>query len=139
MGREMLILVLILILRTKCNGKSSCTRRERGLRVGWEMFILVLTLILRIKCNSKPSCTRRERSSLRVDSALQRARQGRQNRPGDESTPLLVNRLAQLLKASPSTAHSMMPGWVFLVLTGAFQFGHGLGGFATNLIHSNFL
>ena len=36
----------------------------------------------------------------------------------------------------PSTARSMMVGRVFLVLTGACQFGHGLGGFATNLIHS---
>ena len=27
---------------------------------------------------------------------------------------------------------------VFLVLTGACQFGHGVGGFATNFIHSEF-
>jgi len=41
-------------------------------------------------------------------------------------------------KPLPSTARSMMAGWVFvfLVLTGACQFGHGLGGFATNFIHS---
>jgi len=30
----------------------------------------------------------------------------------------------------------MMVGRVFLVLTGACQFGHGLGGFTTNFIHS---
>ena len=41
----------------------------------------------------------------------------------------------------PSTARSMMVGRVFLVLTGAchlsqFQFGHGVGGFTTNFIHS---
>ena len=36
----------------------------------------------------------------------------------------------------PSTARSMMVGRVFLVLTGACQFGHGLGGFTTNFIHS---
>jgi len=30
----------------------------------------------------------------------------------------------------------MMVGRVFLVLTGACQFIHGAGGFATNLIHS---
>jgi hypothetical protein len=29
----------------------------------------------------------------------------------------------------------MMVGRVFLVLTGACQFGHGVGGFATNFIH----
>ena len=29
-----------------------------------------------------------------------------------------------------------MAGQLFLVLTGACQFGHGAGGFATNLIHS---
>ena len=29
----------------------------------------------------------------------------------------------------PSTARSMMAGWVFLVLTGACQFGHGVDGF----------
>ena len=32
----------------------------------------------------------------------------------------------------PSTARSMMVGRVFLVLTGACQFGHGVGGFTTN-------
>ena len=36
----------------------------------------------------------------------------------------------------PSTASSMMVGRVFLVLTGACQFGHGVGGFTTNFIHS---
>ena len=36
----------------------------------------------------------------------------------------------------PSTAPSMMVGRVFLVLTGACQFGHGVGGFTTNSIHS---
>ena len=36
----------------------------------------------------------------------------------------------------PSTARSMMVGRVFLVLTGACQFGHGVGGFTTNFIHS---
>ena len=30
----------------------------------------------------------------------------------------------------------MMVGRVFLVLTGACQFGHGVGGFTTNFIHS---
>ena len=30
----------------------------------------------------------------------------------------------------------MMAGRVFLVLTGACQFGHGVGGFTTNFIHS---
>ena len=30
----------------------------------------------------------------------------------------------------------MMVGRVFLVLTGACQFGHGAGGFTTNFIHS---
>ena len=30
----------------------------------------------------------------------------------------------------------MMAGRAFLVLTGACQFGHGVGGFATNFIHS---
>ena len=30
----------------------------------------------------------------------------------------------------------MIAGRVFLVLTGAFKFGHGLGGFTTNSIHS---
>ena len=34
------------------------------------------------------------------------------------------------------TTRSMMVGWVFLVLTGACQFGHGVGGFTTNFIHS---
>ena len=29
----------------------------------------------------------------------------------------------------------MMVGRTFLVLAGAFQFGHGVGGFATNFIH----
>ena len=38
--------------------------------------------------------------------------------------------------ALPSTARSMMVGRVFLVLTGACQFGHGVGGFTTNFIHS---
>ena len=34
----------------------------------------------------------------------------------------------------------MMAGWVFLVvLTGACQFGHGVGGFTTNSIHSGWL
>ena len=37
----------------------------------------------------------------------------------------------------PSTARSMMVGRVFLVLTGACQFGHGVGGFTTNFIHSH--
>ena len=37
----------------------------------------------------------------------------------------------------PSTARSMMVGRIFLVLTGACQFGHGVGGFTTNFIHSN--
>ena len=37
---------------------------------------------------------------------------------------------------SPSTARSMMDGRYFLVLTGACQFGHGVGGFAANFIHS---
>ena len=37
----------------------------------------------------------------------------------------------------PSTARSMMVGRVFLVLTGACQFGHGVGGFTTNFIHSS--
>ena len=32
----------------------------------------------------------------------------------------------------------MMVGRVFLVLTGACQFGHGVGGFATKSIHSLF-
>ena len=36
----------------------------------------------------------------------------------------------------PSTARSMMVGRVFLVLTGACQFGHGVGGFTTSFIHS---
>ena len=36
----------------------------------------------------------------------------------------------------PSTARSMMVGWVFLVLAGACQCGRGVGGFATNFIHS---
>ena len=31
----------------------------------------------------------------------------------------------------------MMVGRAFLVLTGACQFGHGVGGFTTNFIHSN--
>ena len=30
----------------------------------------------------------------------------------------------------------MMVGRVFLVLTGACQFGHGVGGFTSNFIHS---
>ena len=30
----------------------------------------------------------------------------------------------------------MMAGRVFLVLTGAYQFGHGVGGFTTNFIYS---
>ena len=34
----------------------------------------------------------------------------------------------------PSTARFMMVGWVFLVLIGACQFGHGVGGFTTNFI-----
>ena len=38
--------------------------------------------------------------------------------------------------ALPSTARSMMVGRVFLVLTGACQFGDGVGGFTTNFIHS---
>ena len=38
--------------------------------------------------------------------------------------------------ALPSTARSMMFGRVFLVLTGACQFGHGVGGVAINSIHS---
>ena len=38
--------------------------------------------------------------------------------------------------ALPSTARSMMAGRAFLVLTGACQFDHGVGGFATNFIHS---
>ena len=49
------------------------------------------------------------------------------------------NALAKAQKADkplPSTARSMMAGWVFLVLTGACQFGHGVGGFTTNSIHS---
>ena len=37
---------------------------------------------------------------------------------------------------TPSTARSMMAGWFFLVIAGSCQFGHGLGGFTTNLIHS---
>ena len=41
--------------------------------------------------------------------------------------------------ARPSTARSMMAGQFFsLVLTGAFQFGHGVGGSTTNFIHSGF-
>ena len=36
----------------------------------------------------------------------------------------------------PSTARSMMVGRVFLVLTGACQFGQGVGGFTANFIHS---
>ena len=36
----------------------------------------------------------------------------------------------------PSTARSTMAGQFFLVLTGACQFGHGVGGFTTNFIHS---
>ena len=40
-------------------------------------------------------------------------------------------------KRAPFAARSMvMVGQFFLVLTGACQFGHGLGGFTTNLIHS---
>ena len=31
----------------------------------------------------------------------------------------------------------MMDGWVFLVLTGACQLGHGVGGFTAILIHSH--
>ena len=31
----------------------------------------------------------------------------------------------------------MMVGRIFLVLTGACQFGHGVGGFTTNSIHSD--
>ena len=40
--------------------------------------------------------------------------------------------------ALPSTARSMMVGRAFLVLvlTGACQFGHGVGGLTTNFIHS---
>ena len=38
--------------------------------------------------------------------------------------------------AKPSTVHSMMVGQFLLVLTGACQFGHGLGGFTTNFIRS---
>ena len=34
------------------------------------------------------------------------------------------------------TARSMIIGRVFLVLAGACQFGHGVGGFATNFVHS---
>ena len=41
-------------------------------------------------------------------------------------------------KWSPYTARSMMAGWVFLILTGACQFGHDVGGFTTNFIHSCF-
>ena len=36
----------------------------------------------------------------------------------------------------PSTARSIMVGWVFLVLTDACQFGHGVDGFTTSFIHS---
>ena len=39
----------------------------------------------------------------------------------------------------PSTARSMMAGRVFLVLTGACQFGYGLGGFTTSFVHSRAL
>ena len=42
------------------------------------------------------------------------------------------------LSRLPSTARSMMVGRVFLVLAGACQFGHGVGGFTTNSIHSGF-
>ena len=43
---------------------------------------------------------------------------------------------AALPQHLPSTARSMVVGRVFLVLTGACQFGHGVGGFTTNFIHS---
>ena len=39
------------------------------------------------------------------------------------------------LRVLPSTARSMMAGRAFLVLAGACQFGHGVGGFTANLIH----
>ena len=45
-------------------------------------------------------------------------------------------RLLKKMAPLPSTARSMMVGRVFLVLTGACQFGHGVGGFTTNFIHS---
>ena len=37
------------------------------------------------------------------------------------------------------TARSMVVGQFFLVLTCACQFGHGVGGFATNFIHSSLI
>ena len=36
----------------------------------------------------------------------------------------------------PSTARSMMAGWVSLVLTGACRIGNGLGGFKAYFVHS---
>ena len=41
-----------------------------------------------------------------------------------------------ILITSLSAARSKMVGQVFLVLAGACQFGHGVGGFATNSINS---
>ena len=38
-----------------------------------------------------------------------------------------------------NAARSMMVGRVFLVLTGACQFGHGVGGFTTNFIQMSFI
>ena len=52
------------------------------------------------------------------------------------STPLSLLQPQEEGSRLPSTARSMMAGRVFLVLTGACQFGHGVGGFTTNFIHS---
>ena len=51
-------------------------------------------------------------------------------RTSNSSSPAIAR------KFYPPTARSIMAGRIFLVLTGACQFGHGVGGFTTNFIHS---
>ena len=57
-------------------------------------------------------------------------------RPGGVGPPASAGKPHSPRLVLPSTARSMMVGRVFLVLTGACQFGHGVGGFTTNFIHS---
>ena len=65
----------------------------------------------------------------------------RRRRQAKQSNSTAAQRSSDIAEARipalPSTARSMMVGRVFLVLTGACQFGHGVGGFTTNFIHSS--
>ena len=60
-------------------------------------------------------------------------------RPGGVGPPASAGKPHSPRLVLPSTARSMMVGRVFLVLTGACQFGHGVGGFTSNFIHSQFM